>query len=78
MNISADHILFYAWIGWVIIMLPTLAVLLLTSWGIAHLGNVLFDNLKAIYRVECIRYYFEKMEKEGTHTFKIKPKEDDI
>ena len=74
MNIATD-VLIYAWIGWAVLMLPTLAVLALTSWGIAHIGNVMLTNLRAIYRYECIRYYFDKLEKEGTHVFR--PKKDD-
>lgn len=66
----ATNILIYAWIGWAVLMLPTVAVLSLTSWGIAHIGNVILTNLRAIYRYECIKYYFEKLEKEGNHVFK--------
>lgn len=72
MGIATD-ILVYAWIGWAVVMLPTFAVLLLTSWGIARLGNAIYSNLKGIYKLECIDYYFEKMELEGTHVFKKKP-----
>lgn len=69
MQIATD-VLIYAWIGWAVLMLPTLAVLGLTSWGIAHIGNVILTNLKAVYKYECIQYYFQKMEKEGTHAFR--------
>ena len=70
---TGNAILIYAWIGMVTIMLPTAAFLFICSWLIAHIGNVILGNLKAIYRYECIKYYFEKMEKEGTHAFRSDP-----
>lgn len=69
---SATDILVYAWIGWITVMIPTAIVLYGTSYLIAHIGNVIYTNLKAIYRLQSIDYYFEKMENEGTHAFKLK------
>lgn len=70
---TATDILIYAWIGWVVLMIPTLCVLAITSWGLGKVSNRIYRRLTAIYRVECIKYYFNKMEKEGTHAFKHKP-----
>lgn len=70
MEIATD-ILVYAWLGWAVIMIPTLCVLAVTSWALGKVSNRIYKRLTAIYRGECIKYYFNKMEKEGTHAFKI-------
>lgn len=72
---TAHSIIIYAWIGIAVIMLPTAAILFLVSWLVAHIGNTLWGNLAAIYRLECIKHYFQKMEKEGTHAFRPKPED---
>lgn len=51
-------------------MLPTALVLFLTLRLLVYLSNRNFNSLKNIYKEECIRYYFKKMEKEGTHAFR--------
>jgi hypothetical protein len=72
---SADNIIYYAWVGWITLMIPTICVLAVTAWGMNKLANYIAGRLMMIYRLESIRYYFDKMEKEGTHAFKIKPGE---
>lgn len=67
---TANIIIIYAWIGWAVLMIPTLFALAITAWGIKKLANYLAGRLMMIYRLECIRYYFDKMEKEGTHAFR--------
>lgn len=69
MRIATD-ILIYAWVGWSVFMVPTLCILALTSWALLKVSNRIWKRLTDIYRGECIRYYFDKMEKEGTHAFK--------
>lgn len=71
--VLATDVLVFAWVGWAVFMLPTLAVLALTSWSLGKVSNRIYSRLNAIYRGECIRYYFNKMEKEGTHAFRHKP-----
>lgn len=72
MNLATD-ILIYAWVGWAVIMLPTLVVLVITACLLCYFCDKILKGLSTIYRLECIRHYFEKMEKEGTHAFKTKP-----
>lgn len=36
-----------------------------------HYAWEAWKELTAIYRLESIRYYFQRMEKEGTHCFKV-------
>jgi hypothetical protein len=66
----ATQILIYAWVGWAVLMLPTLFVLWVTSVGLVCLSNRIYRTLANIYKQECIAHYFNKMEKEGTHAFK--------
>lgn len=66
----ATDVLIYAWIGWAVLMLPTLCVLGATLWVLRKVANRIADKLTQIYRFECIQHYFQKMEKEGTHAFR--------
>ena len=70
---TATIIMIYAWIGWLVIMIPTLLLLSLTAWLIGKAASKIASSLVDIYKLESIRYYFKKMEKQGTHAFKVKP-----
>lgn len=67
---TATMIIVYAWIGWAVLMVPTMLVLWLSSLLLILLSNRNYRSLTNIYREECIKHYFQKMEKEGTHAFK--------
>lgn len=64
----ANSIIIYAWIGIFVVTGVTVFV----GYIAGLLMMKTFDNLKCLYKLECIKYYFAKMEKEGTHVFKNK------
>jgi len=64
----ATSIIIYAWIGIFVVT----AVTVFAGYIAGLLMEKSLNNLKGLYKLECIRYYFEKMEKDGTHAFKHK------
>ena len=61
----ATSIIIYAWIGIFVIT----GVTVFAGCIAGLLMEKSLKNLKGLYKLECIRHYFAKMDKEGTHAF---------
>ena len=64
----ANLIIIYAWIGIFVVT----GITVFAGYIAGLLIEKSLKNLKGLYKLECIRYYFARMEKEGTHVFKHK------
>lgn len=54
-----------AWAGWMV----TTGVLLVLYGVTAALGQHIYKRLRRIYALHVIRYWLERLEREGTHVF---------